>query len=596
MSESQVNNQVFWRKKRLIDYLASIPTAVMKATVLDVFVEIVKTYKVGEDEKLEKELLLCAQRHNLQNHQLMNGVLFILHQHSKEAALLKVAWSITSPRMEVAERVILQEVHHGVALESQRKGIRCDSELERQALSCMLLIVDLHRCLKSMFGYDFFKPGQLDVIMSILAGRNVIVVMPTSGGKTLCYLLPFLKKGMTIVVISSLLALTTNQMKGLERVKDAAGNPLVVARFDGTVQVWQKKEMQQTDAHCHCMYVTPESFIDKPFQQWLGSLVARVGIRRVALVVDEAHLLKEWSFRPAMKSVGAVKIDFPELQIVAMTATATDETKRVVMEMLHVDAESCKLRQELSTLVKVMPFNRPNVTPYFVQGDQAAGILGIDVYSKRYQEKFGHFPRIVVYCDEINRDCKPTAEILQRRLQGRSEVRCHHSEMSYPEQQEVQMMWLDGAHPCKVIVATIGFGQGVDAHMPAVFILDVPVKNTASMIVQMIGRAGRDSGGKKVQQAHAFVYVDFTKCFKNSWKAGGERPTKKRKFEKQKAEKPSDDKMKELKMICTFKEGTSCRRAKLTAPFSYQESRTLTCRSGDNVNFEPCDICARLKN
>ncbi len=617
-------NQLFWRKKRLIDFLNSMA----KNAVYKLNKEEVNSIIDAINEHIDNETLLkryfnaLFEKKCLSECALLKGLIFIINQHQKEAALIEVIQN--QPSLSINDRaslqqLILEHVHHSEYLErtltAMSAKVNCATAVKNTCCEIIRLI-QLYRNLKKFFNYDFFKSGQLQVVSAILKKLDALIVMPTSGGKSLCIQFPTLVMGATCIIISSLLALTDDQIANLN--SNASVYSCKVGRFDSSVSNQEKEEMFRRVQNSvkspayDFIYVTPESFIMDRFQRIVSAIIDAQGVSRVMIAVDEAHLLKHWggsadSIRPEMLKIGNIKQRYPSIQVIAATATADTSTKDFILKTLHIDKPS--------TFKMIMPFNRPNVTPFFISCNVEEAHVRIIRFIKEYMESHnGVCPRCIVYRDEQGQ-CDESVKILRK---------ANILSLAYfggpitHAKRDTYRNWVDANHPLKVICATIAFGMGVDAAVPFSFIIvDAPLKNMPSTLVQEIGRAGRDTRGSVPQQSFGYVFIDFKKCFVSHWKIGGPSFKKKRTREEanedetcmtgeQRAKKEKyEAALKEFNILTSMKviKGEHfeeelfkrCRRRTLISFFSWEEARNISCLSGENVNFAPCDRCALIK-
>ncbi len=329
---------------------------------------------------------------------------------------------------------------------------------------------DLLPLLKKYFGYDSFKPNQLAVIEDALAQKDVLTIMPTGGGKSLCYQLTALALEGTAIVISPLIALMKDQVDVLQ------ANGIAAAYYNSSqtqeTQVEILKELEQGDLKL--FYVAPES---------LGSfteLLEKIDISLFA--VDEAHCISSWGhdFRPAYTQLGNLKKRFPNLPVMALTATADKTTQDDIVYQLNITGAERHLAS----------FNRPN--------------LFLDV--KPAQDRMRHildfleehpFESGIIYC--LSR--KSTESISGKLQKEGFKAKAYHAGMSAEERSKVQEEFITDKIP--IIVATIAFGMGIDkSNVRWVMHYNLP-KNIEGYY-QEIGRGGRDG-----LPAHALLFYSF---------------------------------------------------------------------------------------
>ncbi len=317
---------------------------------------------------------------------------------------------------------------------------------------------DALQALRHHFGYENFRPGQDHIVQTILEGKNTVAVMPTGGGKSICYQIPaVLFDGLTIV-ISPLISLMQDQVAALERARIKATfiNSMldyheVMARLDKARNGWYK-----------LMYVAPERFESKTFVERMK------GIRIAMFAVDEAHCISEWGhdFRPSYMKLRESLEELGRPLTVALSATATPDVRLDIQKQLALENPE----------IIVRGFNRENLTLRVMRG-----------VNKR---------------DEIHRICsgedcgivyagtrKNVEELAVMLRQHGIPAEAYHGGMQSGERQEVQNRFMDGR--TRVIVATTAFGMGIDKH-DVRFVVHHDMPSTLEQYYQEAGRAGRD--------------------------------------------------------------------------------------------------------
>jgi len=318
------------------------------------------------------------------------------------------------------------------------------------------------RVLRERFGHPALRPGQGEVIRKVLDGRRVLAVLPTGGGKSLCYQIPALMLEGTTIVVSPLLALMRDQVGALAR------RGISAARWDSTQSPEEAAEVLQAlrGGDLKLLYVSPEKFVSGDFLRDLRGVCVSL------LAVDEAHCVSEWghSFRPEyLRLAGAARrLKIPRL--LGLTATVTPNAAGDVRREFRIRRED-----QVQT-----SFFRPNLSLHVRavadpdRLDVLAGELGVD----------GRLPAIVYVT------LQATAEDVAASLQKRGfRARAYHAGFADDVRVAVQEDFLSGA--CDVVVATIAFGMGVDkADVRSVFHYNLP--RSLEGYQQEIGRAGRD--------------------------------------------------------------------------------------------------------
>jgi ATP-dependent DNA helicase RecQ len=316
--------------------------------------------------------------------------------------------------------------------------------------------------LKTVFGYDSFREPQQDVIEHLLAGQDALVLMPTGGGKSLCYQIPALIRPGTGIVISPLIALMQDQVNALLQLGVSA------AYLNSTLSLEQVRriERQLQDGELDLLYIAPERLTSERTL----ALFARIDIALFA--IDEAHCVSQWGhdFRVDYLQLSLLHERFPAIPRIALTATADSKTRQEII--LRLGLEQARLFQR--------GFDRPNIRYRIVLKNQARQQL-IDFIRSEHAGDSG-----IVYCLSRNK-VDETAEWL--RSKGVNALP-YHAGMTGELRQQHQHRFLmeDGL----VIVATIAFGMGIDK--PNVrFVAHLDLPKSVEAYYQETGRAGRDS-------------------------------------------------------------------------------------------------------
>lgn len=337
---------------------------------------------------------------------------------------------------------------------------------------------DVKAALKDRFHLRGFRPNQLEAINATLAGKDAFVLMPTGGGKSLCYQLPAIvnsgkTQGVTIV-ISPLLSLMQDQVEHLQKLNIQAllVNSEVTAEYRRLVMNCLKE--QQPHKFCQLLYITPE-MINKS-QTMVSAFRDLYGRRQLArIVIDEAHCVSQWGhdFRPDYKALGEIRQQFPGVPVIALTATATENVKIDVIHNLGI--KNCETFSQ--------SFNRPNLNYEVRSKTKAKDVLDsmANTINTSYKGQSG-----IIYCLSRN-DCEKIA----KKLREQYNIMAHHyhAGMEPEEKKKVQRQWQAGAY--NVIIATIAFGMGIDK--PDVrFVIHHTIPKSLEGYYQETGRAGRD--------------------------------------------------------------------------------------------------------
>ena len=319
---------------------------------------------------------------------------------------------------------------------------------------------DIHALLKAHFGFESFRGQQEAVVRRVLAGGDSLLLMPTGGGKSLCYQLPALAMDGVTLVISPLIALMKDQVDGL----NANG---IAARFiNSTVPV---RDIERVQAEVrrgavNILYVAPERLALPGFQRFLSGLTVSL------IAIDEAHCISEWGheFRPDYRNLRPLRELFPKAPVLALTATATERVRRDIVEQLGLTGAE----------VFVSSFNRANLT-YSVRPKD-----NVERQLPQLLAKWRGSPAIV-YCFS-RQETEDAAAALN--AQGWT-ARAYHAGLSAEDRRRAQEDFSRDRVP--VIVATIAFGMGVDK--PDVrLVVHTSLPKSVESYYQETGRAGRD--------------------------------------------------------------------------------------------------------
>ncbi len=317
------------------------------------------------------------------------------------------------------------------------------------------------KILKQVFGYDDFRQNQQEIIESVIGGKDAFVLMPTGSGKSICYQIPAIMGNGVGIVISPLIALMEDQVKGLLQ------NGVRAAYLNSTLPFQESQNVQRkaADGRLDILYVAPEKLLTPVFQQFLTN------IKPALFAIDEAHCVSQWGhdFRPEYLRINEVTKNFPDTPRIALTATADAITRKDILEKLELQRAK----------VFISSFDRPNIN-YRVQAKQGDKQQLLAFIRKEQPEGSG-----IVYV----RTRKRTETIASWLTQQGIAALPYHAGLPADIRFENQKRFQE--NDTRVIVATIAFGMGIDKpDVRFVVHLDLPASMEA--YYQETGRAGRD--------------------------------------------------------------------------------------------------------
>jgi ATP-dependent DNA helicase RecQ len=336
--------------------------------------------------------------------------------------------------------------------------------------------IDLHKELKKYFGFSQFKGLQEQVVKSIITGNNTFVIMPTGGGKSLCYQLPALVLEGTAIVVSPLIALMKNQVDAIRSLSSEYGIAHVLnSSLNKTEIATVKKDI--TSGVTKLLYVAPESLTKEEYIEFLN------GVKLSFVAIDEAHCISEWGhdFRPEYRNLRNIVRLLGDVPMIGLTATATPKVQEDILKNLDMpDANTFKAS-----------FNRPNL--YYEVRTKTKNIESdIIRFIKQHKGKSG-----VIYCLS-RKKVEEIAQVLQ--VNGISAVP-YHAGLDAKTRAKHQDMFL--MEDVEVVVATIAFGMGIDK--PDVrFVIHHDIPKSLESYYQETGRAGRDGG-----EGHCLAYYSY---------------------------------------------------------------------------------------
>ena len=398
----------------------------------------------------------------------------------------------------------------------------------------------IHKLLKDVFGFDQFKGNQEAIIKSVIAGNNTFVLMPTGGGKSLCYQLPALMKPGTAIVVSPLIALMKNQVDMIRNFGAELGIAHVMNSSLSKAELLEVKEDLKS-GKTKMLYVAPESLTKDETVEFLRTL-------KISFVaIDEAHCISEWGhdFRPEYRRLRPIiNAISPQLPVIALTATATVKVQQDIMKNLDImDAKVFK-----------SSFDRPNLY-YEVRPKTKDVIKDIIKYIKQNQGKSG-----IVYC--LSR--KKVEELAETLMVNGIRALPYHAGLDSQTRKENQDKFL--MEEVDVIVATIAFGMGIDK--PDVrFVIHHDIPKSLEGYYQETGRAGRDGG-----EGNCIAFYDYEDIHKLE------------KFNKGKNVAEQEIARELLNETVTYAESAVCRHRLLLHYFG-EEYNKENCGSCDNCRY-----------
>ncbi len=394
----------------------------------------------------------------------------------------------------------------------------------------------LQAALKHYFGYEHFRPGQQEILQQVLQDRDIFVLMPTGGGKSLCYQLPALLQDGVTLVVSPLIALMQDQVLSLQ----SSGITATFLNSSLTASEQSQRISALRRGEYKLLYVAPERLLQEDFLPLLAEIQHRQGLPR--LVVDEAHCISEWGhdFRPEYRQLHQMRSHFPQLPITALTATATERVRGDILQQLQLQDPFCYTAS----------FNRPNLYYEVLPKTRSTPK---EIIQRLHQMDSGS---AIIYCQS-----RAGVETLTDQIQAQGITALpYHAGLPATERHSHQNQFL--YDQVQVIVATLAFGMGINKpDVRLVVHYDLP--RTIESYYQESGRAGRDG-----LPARCILYFN---------------PADRHKIEYLIQQKPDPQEQRlarqQLRQMLDYAMSAVCRRRLLLGYFS------------ETVEEDPCHLC-----
>lgn len=391
---------------------------------------------------------------------------------------------------------------------------------------------DSARILKDFFGFDSFRNPQGEIIHDLINGKDLLVLMPTGGGKSLCYQIPAIARSGVGIVVSPLIALMEDQVAALKLQGVRA------AYYNSSLKSEEAKKVLAQLHHdeLDLLYIAPERLISQSFLERLQEC-------SIALfAIDEAHCISQWGhdFRPEYAALGLLKKNFPSVPIIALTATADKQTRQDIVAKLSYNPNHF-----------IASFNRPNI--HYSVVSKSNPIKQLNQFLQNQKQQSG-----IIYCGTRNGVERLTIKLQELGYRARA----YHAGLPHHERREVQSLFRYDR--IDIVVATIAFGMGIDK--PNVrFVVHYDLPKTIESYYQETGRAGRDG----LPALALLLYDPADSGRLRGWIATMSNETQQR-IEQNK-----------LNHMLAFAEATHCRRQILLRYFD--ELSDTSCKY--------CDIC-----
>ncbi len=319
---------------------------------------------------------------------------------------------------------------------------------------------DIYSTLQKYFGYSTFRPLQKEAITDVLTKKDVFVLMPTGGGKSLCFQVPALMRQSLTIVVSPLISLMKDQVDGLVQ------NGVRAAYLNSSLSPKEQRSIltQLQEGKIQLLYLAPERLAQPDFLAFLQTLPINF------FAIDEAHCISQWGhdFRPEYRQLHMLKSNFPGIPIIALTATATERVKQDIIVQLNLD----------SPAIYQASFNRPNLS--YTVSEKSSGFTQILSYISEHPDTSG-----IIYCQTRDKVDKLTKTLKQHGVDALP----YHAGLTDEQRKNHQERFI--RDDISVIVATVAFGMGIDK--PNVrYVIHYGLPSNLEQYYQETGRAGRD--------------------------------------------------------------------------------------------------------
>lgn len=387
--------------------------------------------------------------------------------------------------------------------------------------------------LKRFFGYDHFRPLQAEIIKTIFASKDALVLMPTGGGKSVCFQVPAVTMPGTCIVVSPLISLMKDQVEGLR------SNGISAAFINSAIDSREQLQVEEAfySGQLNLLYVSPEKLVSGNFV----SILKRGKINLFA--IDEAHCISAWGhdFRPEYTQLGMLKQQFPHVPIVALTATADKLTRKDIVDQLKLDEPE----------IFIASFDRPNLSLEVRPGLQR--LQQIEDFIRKHPQQAG-----IIYT--LSR--KATEDIADKLKQKGFKAEAYHAGLSPDRRSKIQDLFINDN--LQIVCATVAFGMGIDkSNVRWVIHYNLP-KNLEGYY-QEIGRAGRDGAKSDTLLFYSFADVSMLRDIIQNGENVGQ----------------NEIQLVKLERMQQYAESLACRRRILLAYFGENQSE----------NCGNCDIC-----